>query len=445
MSNSPRSVQSAAGDLADAGSPLSSPATSPSLTRRSARARFNPTGNRAGSRPASPTASVVSSSPTSLKTKEETAHFRNAQRERCVSRDGTTDEDLLSRVRALGLELADYDAPNSLVGELGWHHLLCKQLFARVPYEELPPATQTLLAPFVLPEAHTCGTLLDVVSFTKQEKAAFDKSRALMGVPWMVVTPRTESVFQIHIYMILREFFDYAVNVNEKNKVPYACMPGYRLGIPDIAANCRGAALDSGLSPNGMGHERFVPAAIIGEVKGDVSPVSAEPQLASYLGGQAVMLLAAGVPADQVYVVGFTLGGWQVVFGAVTVRPNPDNPAAAQLVYTRVLDFGRLDLESSWQATGVARMLVALARLRKDLEDKLQKDGGFLFRAAADHFDTDDEADDDDDDAVFLAASRCHEGSDETVSSSALQGPRSKYAEVLDWVAGVGAAHAEDA
>ncbi|KAI8815565.1 uncharacterized protein EV422DRAFT_510462 [Fimicolochytrium jonesii] len=66
-------------------------------------------------------------------------------------------------------------------------------------------ATQTLLAPFFLPEAHTCGTLLD-------EKAAFYISLALMGVPWMVVTPRTESVFQIQIYMMLRELFDYAVN-----------------------------------------------------------------------------------------------------------------------------------------------------------------------------------------------------------------------------------------
>ncbi|KAI8824772.1 uncharacterized protein EV422DRAFT_605045 [Fimicolochytrium jonesii] len=329
-----------------------------------------------------------------------------------------------------------------LVGEAGWAHLVRNQLFVRIHYGKLSPGAQTLLGPLVLPEAHPGGTLVDASSFTPQEKTTVGKALERMGLPWPK-KQRTEPLFQFVFLNILEHFFGDDIGVTEENKVPYACMPGHRLCIPDIAVNCRGAALDSGITLDG--EEKYVPATAIRECKGDIDPADAEPQLAMYLGGHAVVLMTAGVPANQVRVVGFALASWQVVFAAVTLRPNPNNPAATQLVYTRVLDFGRLDLESPWQANAVARLLVGLARSGKELDDKLKKHGAFLFRAATNHFDNDDDGPDDGEHTSPLAEPRRHHiGSDATldatISSSPSQEQRSKHAEVLEWVGNVGVA-----
>ncbi|KAI8822261.1 uncharacterized protein EV422DRAFT_526237 [Fimicolochytrium jonesii] len=277
---------------------------------------------------------------------KELSYPERAARERfvlCVDPAGNPSS-LSERVASVGIDVGQYPAPHTLKDEEGWATLEAHGLFVREAFGNLSDYALRLVTRFVHPDEHEKGTLPLRSDLSTDELGTLERcllAEPLFGGPWPPKSAgyrKSEPNLTQHITSVLQSIFqvpgagfvDFYPLAQEKALVPCSCVPGMRQMQPDFTVYLSRSYC--------LGDEKYRPSCVIGEFKGDVEPTVAEPQLAMYLAGQAVMLLTAGVPLEDVCVMGFTLGKWRAVFGAMTLRtiaaPDPNTSIRFQLVYT---------------------------------------------------------------------------------------------------------------
>ncbi|KAI8815537.1 uncharacterized protein EV422DRAFT_372129 [Fimicolochytrium jonesii] len=258
---------------------------------------------------------------------KEQAYFHRAKQEKISNDGGATWVSLEDGVRDVGINVGTYPAPNELKGSDGWAVLEANGLFVRIPFGSLSDRASTLwstlLAPFVHPEEHDRGSLRGRSELDAAERKllqdALDAPKGYFGQPWARF--RQEPAYRRFFNHVLDYFLedsDFDTVEMSQAQFPFGCVLGTRKCLPDVAVYGK-------TTTHALGDPAFRPSCLVGEYKGDVDPATAEPQLAMYLAGEAIVLLSVGISYDDICAIGFALGSKRVIFSAMTFRRHPDD------------------------------------------------------------------------------------------------------------------------